>query len=270
MDNPVSAQMRNTVCANLAAIEQREGCKICLAVESGSRAWGFASPDSDYDVRFIYVRPPSWYLSVNVEDKRDVIEEPISDVLDVTGWDIRKALRLLKKSNPPLLEWLQCSIVYSEHHDIASELRGLVPEFYSPKATFHHYLHMAQGNFREYLRGETVWRKKYFYVLRPLLAMRWIESNLGPVPIEFNRLVEATVQEPRVLDAIEILLREKRAGAELDRGPHSPAISAFIESELTRLETAGDTASVTKATPERLDDCFQRILARVWGMEIPG
>src|SRR5688572_1946210 len=97
LDEPVSAEMRYQVCANLAAIEQREGCVVCLAVESGSRAWGFASPDSDYDVRFLYVRPPSWYLSVPVEDKRDVIEEPINDVLDVTGWDIRKALRLLKK-----------------------------------------------------------------------------------------------------------------------------------------------------------------------------
>jgi predicted nucleotidyltransferase len=265
MDEPVSNQMRIEVCAKLAEIEQREQCIICLAVESGSRAWGFASPDSDYDVRFIYVRPPSWYLSVHVEDKHDVIEEPISDVLDVTGWDLRKALRLLKKSNPPLLEWLQCSIVYTEHQVIASELRALVPEFYSPRATFHHYLHMAQGNFREYLRGDTVWRKKYFYVLRPLLAMRWIERSLGPVPIEFNRLVDATVEERHVLDAMEQLLREKRSGAELDRGPHSPALSAFIEAELARLETAGEAVPVAKSSSDRLDECFRQILASVWG-----
>jgi predicted nucleotidyltransferase len=268
LDEPVSKQMRTEVREKLAAIEEREQCIICLAVESGSRAWGFASPDSDYDVRFIYVRPSSWYLSVYVEDKRDIIEEPISDVLDVMGWDLRKALRLLKKSNPPLLEWLQCPIVYTEHQDIASELRSLVPEFYSPKATFHHYLHMAQGNFREYLRGETVWRKKYFYVLRPLLAMRWIERNPGPVPIEFNRLVEATVQEPHVLEAIEKLLREKRAGAELDRGPHSPALSAFIEVELQRLEAAAETVPVAKSSSDRLDDCFRKILSKLWGTVI--
>jgi uncharacterized protein len=268
MDEPVSNPMRTEVRARLTSIEERENCIICLAVESGSRAWGFASPDSDYDVRFIYVRPSSWYLSVHVEDKRDVIEEPISDVLDVTGWDLRKALRLLKKSNPPLLEWLQCPIVYNEHHGIASELRALVPEFYSPRATFHHYLHMAQGNFREYLRGETVWRKKYFYVLRPLLAMRWIERRLGPVPIEFNRLVEATVEEPHILDAIETLLREKRAGAELDRGPHSPALSGFIESELGRLEMAADAVPVAKSSSERLDECFRQILIRLWGPAI--
>src|SRR5688500_7588053 len=84
LHEPVSAVMGDQVCANLVAIEQREECVDCLAVESGSLAWGFASPDSDYDVRFIYVRPPSWYLSVHVEDKRDVIEEPINDLLDVT------------------------------------------------------------------------------------------------------------------------------------------------------------------------------------------
>ena len=265
MDEPVSAEMRNQVCANLAAIEQREECVVCLAVESGSRAWGFASPDSDYDVRFLYVRPPSWYLSVHVEDKRDVIEEPINDVLDITGWDIRKALRLLKKSNPPLLEWLQCSLIYRQHGDITSDLRALVSEFYSPKATFHHYLHMAQGNFREYLRGDTVWRKKYFYVLRPLLAMRWIEQDLGPVPIEFQRLVEATVQSAVVLDAIETLLREKRAGAELDRGPRSPELSIFIEAELSRLETVGEIVPVVKTSSECLDECFRQILKKVWG-----
>src|SRR5688572_1211378 len=265
MQEAVSEQMRDEVRKTLAAIERREECVICLAVESGSRAWGFASPDSDYDVRFIYARPPAWYLSIRVEDKRDVIEEPISDVLDVTGWDLRKALRLLKKSNPPLLEWLQCPIVYTEQQTIAAELRALVPEFYSPKATFYHYLHMAQGNFREYLRGETVWRKKYFYVLRPLLAMRWIERDLGPVPIEFGRLVESTVESAAVLDAIESLLREKRAGAELDRGPHSPALSAFIEAELLRLEGAAEGVPVTQSSSQRLDDCFRRILGRVWG-----
>jgi hypothetical protein len=265
IEKPISDEMYSQVRDKLTAIERAEHCIIILAVESGSRAWGFASADSDYDVRFLYVRPWAWYLSVYIEDKRDVIEEPINDMLDVSGWDLRKALRLLKKSNPPLLEWLQCPLVYSERPEISSELRRLVPAFYSPKAAFYHYLHMAQGNFREYLRGETVWRKKYFYVLRPLLAMRWIENGLGPVPIEFGRLVEATVHSPVVLDAIETLLSEKRAGAEPDRGPHSPALSTFIQEELARLENAGESVPVTKAVADRLDDSFQEILAKVWG-----
>ena len=109
-----------------------------------------------------------------------------------------------------------------------------------------------------------MWRKKYFYVLRPILAMRWMELDRGPVPIEFGRLVEATVQSPEVLDAIDELLREKRAGAELDRGPHSPAISRFIEKELARLEQEGDSQPVVQTSSERYDQCFRKILIRPW------
>lgn len=215
---------------SLSAIDREHRTRILLAVESGSRAWGFASQDSDYDVRFIYVHERDWYLSIN-EDRRDVIELPIVDELDVNGWDLRKALQLFRKSNPPLLEWLQSPIIYRQDADVAARLRALIPEYYSPRASFFHYLHMAQGNLREYLRGDTVWVKKYFYVLRPVLAMRWIERGLGPVPMEFERMVEGTVEEPALRDAIAQLLVEKRAGTELGKGPRIPAISDFVESE---------------------------------------
>ena len=140
-----------------------------LRRQSGSRAWGFASRDSDYDVRFLYVHRQDWYLSV--EDRRDVIELPISEDLDVSGWELRKALRLLRKSNPPLLEWLKSPIVYRYDPAFAAEFGALAAEFYSPRRCFAHYLHMAFGNWRDYLRGrESVSLKKYLYVFRPLLA----------------------------------------------------------------------------------------------------
>jgi uncharacterized protein len=154
----------------LSAVAISDEVVILLAVESGSRAWGFESTDSDYDVRFIYVHRPEFYLSIDLEMQRDVIERPISDEIDLSGWDIRKALSLFQKSNPPLLEWLQSSLVYLESFSFAGRLRGLLSTYYSPRNCFHHYFHMAKGNIREYLRGEVVWRKKYFYVLRPLLA----------------------------------------------------------------------------------------------------
>jgi predicted nucleotidyltransferase len=249
--------------SSLTAIEAEEQCAILLAVESGSRAWGFASTDSDYDVRFIYVRPVEWYLSIDVEHKRDVVERPISGYLDVSGWDLRKALRLLRKSNPPLLEWLQSPIVYREHPVLGKRLRALIPDSYSPLATHYHYLHMAQGNFRGYLQGEIVWRKKYLYVLRPLLALRWIEAGLGPVPIEFEKVLNATVPSGAVRQAIDYLLAAKRAGAELDHGPRINEISDFVERELARAEAApavrqgdGDSAA--------LDNFFQAALATVW------
>lgn len=102
--------MEDTIRSRLDAIQASENVCIVYACESGSRAWGFPSADSDYDVRFIYVRPVEWYLSI--DDKRDVIECPVEDGLDINGWDLRKALRLSRKSNPPLLEWLGSPIVY--------------------------------------------------------------------------------------------------------------------------------------------------------------
>jgi uncharacterized protein len=168
MEDQVTASIKQT----LQKLEQNEEVVVLLAVESGSRAWGFPSADSDYDVRFIYIHRPEWYLSIDLENRRDVIEQPLKDAIDLSGWDIRKSLNLFQKSNPPLLEWLQCPIVHRERFSFAAALRALLPEFCSPKSAFYHYLHMARGNIREYLRGDTVWRKKYFYVLRPLLAMR--------------------------------------------------------------------------------------------------
>jgi predicted nucleotidyltransferase len=123
---------------------------ILLAVESGSRAWGFPSKDSDFDVRFVYCRHPEFYLSIELTDQADVIERPIEDSIDLSGWDIRKALLLFRKSNPPLLEWLQCPIIYTEKSSFANELRKFLPDFYSSTASFFHYKHMAEGNFRDY------------------------------------------------------------------------------------------------------------------------
>jgi predicted nucleotidyltransferase len=116
----------------LDEIEKDHNVTIFYACESGSRAWGFPSADSDYDVRFLYLHPRDWYLAIDVEEERDVIEGPISDMLDISGWDLRKALKLLRKSNPPLLEWLSSPIIYKETLTITEKVRELVPEYYSP------------------------------------------------------------------------------------------------------------------------------------------
>ena len=222
----------------LSDIESVEQVKIFYACESGSRAWGFPSADSDYDVRFIYLHPRDWYLSVNLERKRDVIERPITDMLDFSGWDLRKALKLLRKSNPPLMEGLGSPIIYREQFAVAAQMRDLAASYYSPVASLYHYLHMARGNHREYLKGPIVWIKKYFYVLRPLLAIRWIERGLGVVPTEFAMLVNKVIDSPEFKREIEKLIESKRRGEELDRGPRIAAISDFVESEIARLESA--------------------------------
>lgn len=257
--------MEERINASLLEIERDEGVRIFYACESGSRAWGFPSADSDYDVRFLYVRPRDWYLSVDVEFRRDVIERPITDELDVSGWDIRKALMLLKKSNPPLLEWLQSPIVYRQETGVADRLRGLIAEYYSPKACLHHYLHMAQGNYRDYLKGDTVRVKKYFYVLRPILAIKWIEEYDRAVPTEFGVLVEHTLRDAELKTIVGDLIEKKRGGGELDHGPAIPRLSEFIRTELERIEKSTAEHRAAKATTERLNEVFRASLAEAWG-----
>ena len=184
--------MKELIQEKLREIEQREECRILLAVESGSRAWGFASPDSDYDVRFIYVRPEKAYL--RLDRTRDVIEVPINDELDINGWDIDKTLRLLHKSNPTVFEWFSSPIIY-QTSAFADQFRPIMQKYFSSKAGLWHYLHMAEGNYRDYLRGEMVRAKKYFYVLRPILACKWILEKGTPPPMLFADLVKSELPE---------------------------------------------------------------------------
>jgi predicted nucleotidyltransferase len=230
----VSLSVFNSVRDELQRIEQVYDVRVLYACESGSRAWGFASPDSDYDVRFLYVHSRDWYLSI--EDRRDVIEEPIREGLDISGWELRKTLRLLRKSNPPLLEWLKSPVVYAVDEAFAAEFRHLAAGYYSPARCFQHYLHMAFGNARDYLKHDLVWTKKYLYVLRPLLACRWIECGLGPVPMLFDELADWVAEDADVRAAIRDLLARKRLGDELARGPKIDVLNYFISDELIRLE----------------------------------
>ena len=229
----VDDSIRKEIIRRLHAAEIEHDVRILYACESGSRAWGFASPDSDYDVRFIYVRKLEWYLSFNVEHRRDVIEYPIVDEIDCNGWDIRKALYLLTRTNGALLEWLNSPIRYIEKGVFAESLRNIAPSVVNPTALCYHYSHMARGNARGYLFKEQVRLKKYFYVLRPLLAIRYIQQGLGIPPVEFERLLEA-VAPASLRPSIDALLALKRSTGELDSGEKIPEINQFIEQELER------------------------------------
>jgi predicted nucleotidyltransferase len=246
----------------LQQVEEDEKVFIFYACESGSRAWGFPSVDSDYDIRFLYIHPKKWYLSI--DEKRDVIERRISDLIDLSGWDIRKALRLFRKSNPPLLEWLNSPIVYQQRLHIVDKIKALMPDYYSPKSCLYHYRHMAEGNFREYLKGEIVWIKKYFYVLRPILACKWIEAGYGVVPMEFVTLVDRMVESEELKTAIYKLLRRKEDGQELDREPRIPIISEFIEKELDMLGKKKFDGDSFRPNTEKLDDLFRLALEEIW------
>jgi predicted nucleotidyltransferase len=251
-ENSVFQRVRHA----LAQLEAERNMRVLYACESGSRAWGFASRDSDYDVRFLYVHQRDWYLSV--EDRRDVLEQPLTDDLDVSGWELRKALRLLRKSNPPLLEWLKSPLVYQRDPLFVAEFGALAAQFYSPRRCFAHYLHMAFGNWRHYLQGrERVSLKKYLYVFRPLLACRWIERQRSQVPMLFGKLVEGMLKETDVRAALDNLVARKMAGEELAVAPPVEILSRFIEAELSRLEALREPEDVA-GDVEDLNGLFRR------------
>lgn len=255
----IPAPVRAEVLRRVRAAEAEHGVQVLLAVESGSRAWGFASPNSDFDARFIYVHARDWYLSI--DDKRDVIEYPIVDDIDLNGWELRKALRLFRSSNPAFVEWIQSPIVYHEHGPFADACRTLLPAIYSCHRGIHHYRSMAKTNFRGYLREDMVPLKKYFYVLRPLLSVRWLEAYARPAPIEFGELLHLIDGQEKLVEDIHTLLEQKRRSPEMGLAPQVASIHGFIEAELQRLESIDPepTRCANDAT-ERLNALFLRCL----------
>lgn len=181
--------MKEKILEKLKQIELEKEVEILFAVESGSRAWGFASPDSDYDIRFIYKHKPEYYLSL--WEKPDVIEFMTEENLDGSGWDLRKSVRLLAKSNAPLIEWLFSPVVYFQNDDFVKQMREIATECFSPIAVLHHYLGTTK-NFIEVCEMEEVKLKSYFYALRTALAGRWIIENNTFPPVAFADLLPIT------------------------------------------------------------------------------
>ncbi|QRF83960.1 nucleotidyltransferase domain-containing protein [Bacillus altitudinis] len=259
----VDGHLRERIKKELKIIEETYDVKICLAVESGSRAWGFPSTDSDYDVRFLYVPRKEWYWAM--EEHRDVIERPIDDMLDISGWELRKALRLFNKSNPSIMEWLSSDIIYAESFSLAKELRELKDRAFYPAALMYHYLNMAKRNESRHLRGEQVRIKKYFYVLRPLLACQWIERYRTVPPMDFHELLKELVEEGPLLAEIHELLKRKMDGEEMDVENRLAHVHPFIDQELARFDELVKSYNQPKDNlMQELNELLQSILDEVW------
>lgn len=255
--------MYNDIMNKLASIEKEHGVKILYAVESGSRGWGFASKDSDYDVRFIYIHPTDWYLSI--EERKDHIEYPINDLLDINGWDVKKALLLFKKSNPPLLEWLTSPIIYIDKYGVSHMMRELMPDYFAPVPTVYHYLHLAKKSFNQIMSTDQVKIKKYFYILRPILACMWIEKYGTVQPMEFQKLIENQQLALPLTNEIDKLLAKKISGLEIDIEPKRPIIIDFLKNKIDHYEQYLKTVRKGN-TPDysRLNHLFQYTLKEVW------
>lgn len=230
----ISDKIHGQINLELDRLMLAEGAELLFAVESGSRAWGFASPDSDYDVRFVYKRHLRDY--VRVYERRDVIEAPIIGDLDINGWDIVKALTHLRKSNPSLLEWLHSPIVYRNHGDFADKLRVLAKQKFSPRRMTYHYLSMAKQNYRLSIENKPeVALKKYLYVLRPLACIAWLEQNGSPPPTSIHDTLAGIMLPDEVRARLLELIDRKKSVGELGTEPHDLLLDEYIDSSMARI-----------------------------------
>lgn len=249
--------MNELIKEKLAELESTRNIKILYACESGSRAWGFPSPDSDYDVRFIYSKPLNDYLTLR--DLPDVTGLPVNEVLDIDGWDIRKALKLFLKSNSPLYEWLQSPVVYLEDNGFAHELRQLMPAYFSLRAGANHYLSMAYNTFSEDLQGEQVKLKRYFYALRSALACSWIITHKALPPMEFGSL-RSLIKDDMLQQEIDKLLRLKKVSDEKELITAIDPVHHWLKETIENCKPLIAELPAVSNTTAELDGIFRKYI----------
>lgn len=259
--------MQGYIVEQLRQIEQLHQVKVLIAVESGSRSWGWASKDSDYDVRFIYIHPMEWYLTIETQGmgkKRDVIEL-IDNQLDMSGWEITKALRLFRKSNPSILEWMRSNKIYLQQTGFIFKLRMLEKEVYNPKPVLYHYMQIAKKNASS-LKRENVNMKSYLHAYRSLFTCKWIKQYQEFPPVHFQQLIEKVPMDSIVRGELEKLVQYKILG-ERDMMQPNPILNDYIEQELKLLNEALPFMSTEKKDPTpQLDALFRSTLFEAWGV----
>jgi predicted nucleotidyltransferase len=241
LENPAAIECGafQRVKATLETIRHDHGVSIPLAIESGSRAWGFPSPDSDYDCRFIFVRPAAHYLSPR--QRRDVIEMPLAADLDVNGWELGKALKLLLKGNAVIIEWLTSPIAYRMDQEFRQEFLHLARFAADPLLIGRHYLHLGERQRKAYFHdGKEIPLKKIFYALRPAAALRWLRlhPNEAVAPMHFPTLLNECDPPAEIKEIVAALLAKKAITRELGMGPLPGPIGEFIDLEFELAKAA--------------------------------
>jgi predicted nucleotidyltransferase len=259
-DPAISAATAETVRHKLRQIETQHDVRVLFAIESGSRAWGFPSPDSDYDVRFVYRHERDWYLSL--VDRRDVIELPLDDDgHDISGWDLRKALQLFMKSNPPLYEWLVSPHVYLQAGDLAAVLLEIAVRRYSRQGMGWHYFNMARKTHQTHFVGKSeVSLKKYFYVIRPLCALLWLRQRQSLPPMNLQDLLGGLHLPNDVSSAIDRLLVAKARRSEMGKESPIPVLEDWIGSRLADEALLTELPAPGEGTISDLEALFRRTI----------
>lgn len=252
-------KMTSKIISYLTQIEKEYNIEILLACETGSRAWGFPSPDSDFDVRFIYKHPTDWYLNLN--EQKDTIEMMFeNNDFDLSGWDLKKTLNLLWKSNPPLLERIQSPIVYISNDTFIDEINRLANDTYSKIATMHHYLSMAKKIYSDIQGKEEVKLKKLFYALRSAVACKWIiEKDVMP-PIVFQTMLEELNIPDTIKSKIHELITLKATKKEGYLHNQEHKINEYIENIIEEADVIAKSLPSSKGKIEELNFFFKNTL----------
>lgn len=260
----ITDEAKNFIQQKLKDIEINHGVRILLAVESGSRAWGFPSKNSDYDVRFVYARTTDEYLSV--KQYRDVIETDITDEivlgnqLDLNGWDIRKALQLALKSNPVLIEWLKSPIKYYADIDIVDNLLTFTNEISDIAAIENHYYNIAMNAWQQMkVDADKANIKQYCYALRPTLAIQWLRSFHNAPPMDMKTLCEGLTIDTNLLKEISDLITQKASSKEHDAMHHFPLIDLFIAQVLSTTAERNNKV-VSEEKVNKANKLFRKII----------
>lgn len=251
-----------TIQQKLKELEQEHNITILYSCESGSRAWGFASPDSDWDIRFVYCYPKNYYLSIDNHEETLNFDIDEND-LDLAGWELRKFLRLFRSSNATPYEWLQSPIHYLERFDFVQQLWQLSSTYFRPRATANHYLGLTKKSHKTGMQGDLINIKKYFYVLRPLLAALWIVQRAEAPPMEFAPLLELVREKPKIYQAILELTERKKEAKESDYIEPVAIIEQFITETMDYCAKGVGALSLEMTASNNLNSLFQNLLSDV-------
>lgn len=251
-------EITHEITAKIKELEKDRAIEVLFACESGSRAWGFPSIDSDYDVRFIYRHPIKWYLTI--KDKADVVELPVNSLLDINGWDLKKSLKLLVKHNSALYEWVRSPIVYAENSSFKNAFIDISNKCFSPIAGMHHYLSSSRKYYEKCIGSDKVKLKTYFYCLRSALASLWISDHRTVPPMELCKLLPLINHKTELLHRITVLQQLKAAHSESYLHPREPELDSFLFQTITLCQSVALSLPSVRVDEEALNTFFQQMV----------
>lgn len=249
----MKAQVRKII----RTFESERNIRILYACESGSRAWGFASPDSDYDIRFIYAHPKDWYL--RLDEKKDFIDTFLPGDLDLSGWDLAKTLRLFSTCNLSLNEWLDSPEVYYEAEGFKAELAIHIPELFNPRKAMHHYLNMAKKVYEKNNDKGWIGIKKLFYVVRPLFCCAWIEREGSMPPTEFQSMLEVGLASNDIVNQIVEIRSQKETAVEGHVIEMQTQLQKWITTQFVHL---GQSIESLEGSPEKNWEALNQVMLK--------